>query len=121
MTLKTQPSKMSTRKIAAVIVSGAVLGAAQAALDLLWPDHPFAPLMEQADIPAMPVNNLSDLPSDPHLAATGFFQQIDHPSEGAIWTTRPPIRFSATPARHDHRPAPGLGEHDEEIFGPGGE
>ena len=78
-------------------------------------------LMEQADIPAMPVNNLSDLPSDPHLAATGFFQQIDHPSEGAIWTTRPPIRFSATPARHDHRPAPGLGEHDEEIFGPGGE
>ena len=78
-------------------------------------------LMEQADIPAMPVNNLSDLPSDPHLAATGFFQQIDHPSEGAIWTTRPPIRFSATPARHDHRPAPGLGEHDEEIFGLGGE
>lgn len=50
MTLKTQPSKMPTRKIAAVIVSGAVLGAAQAALDLLWPDHPFAPLMEQADI-----------------------------------------------------------------------
>ena len=76
-------------------------------------------LMEDADIPAMPVNNLSDLPNDPHLVATGFFQQMDHPSEGAIWTTRPPIRFSATPARHDHRPAPRLGEHDEEIFGPG--
>jgi len=76
-------------------------------------------MMEDADIPAMPVNNLSDLPNDPHLVATGFFQQMDHPSEGAIWTTRPPIRFSATPARHDHRPAPRLGEHDEEIFGPG--
>lgn len=76
-------------------------------------------MMEDADIPAMPVNNLSDLPNGPHLVATGFFQQMDHPSEGAIWTTRPPIRFSATPARHDHRPAPRLGEHDEEIFGPG--
>ncbi len=76
-------------------------------------------LMEQADIPAMPVRNLSDLPNDPHLAATGFFQQIDHPTEGAIWTTRPPVRFSATPARHDHRPAPRLGEHSDEILGPG--
>ena len=78
-------------------------------------------LMEQADIPAMPVRNLSDLPNDPHLAATGFFQRIDHPTEGAIWTTRPPIRFSATPARHDHRPAPRLGEHSDEILGPGRE
>lgn len=75
-------------------------------------------LMEQADIPAMPVRNLSDLPSDPHLAATGFFQQIDHPTEGTIWTTRPPIHFSATPARHDHCPAPRLGEHSKEILGP---
>ena len=78
-------------------------------------------LMEQADIPAMPVRNLSDLPNDPHLAATGFFQRIDHPTEGAIWTTRPPVRFSATPARHDHRPAPRLGEHSDEILGPGRE
>lgn len=50
MTLKTQPTKLPTRKIAAVIISGAVLGGAQAALDMFWPDHPFAPLMEQADI-----------------------------------------------------------------------
>ena len=75
-------------------------------------------LMDQVDIPAMPVRNLSDLPSDPHLVATGFFQQIDHPTEGAIWTTRPPVRFSATPARHDYRPAPRLGEHNNEILGP---
>lgn len=75
-------------------------------------------LMEQADIPAMPVHSLSDLPHDPHLCATGFFQQVDHPTEGPIWMTRPPIRFSATPARHDHRPVPRLGEHTDEILGP---
>ena len=78
-------------------------------------------LMETVDIPAMPVRNLADLPNDPHLVATGFFQQVEHPSEGAIWTTRPPVRFSATPARHDHRPAPKLGEHTEEILGPDGD
>ncbi|MEP9357000.1 CoA transferase [Xanthobacter sp. KR7-65] len=75
-------------------------------------------LMEQADIPAMPVRKLSDLPGDPHLAATGFFQKIEHPTEGPLWTTRPPVRFSATPARHDFRPAPRLGEHTDEILGP---
>lgn len=78
-------------------------------------------LMEQADIPAMPVRNLSELPNDPHLAAIGFFQRIEHPTEGSIWTTKPPIRFSATPARSDLRPAPRLGEHTDEILGPDGD
>lgn len=50
MTLKTQPTAMPTRKLMAVIISGAILGGAQAALSVLWPDHPFAPLMEQVDI-----------------------------------------------------------------------
>lgn len=73
-------------------------------------------LMEEADIPVMPVRMLPDLPQDPHIEATGFFQRVVHPTEGAIWTTKPPVKFSATPARHDLRPAPRLGEHSEEIL-----
>jgi len=73
-------------------------------------------LMGEADIPAMPVRRLQDLPNDPHLAATGFFQRIEHPSEGTIWTTRPSVRFSRTPAQADRAPAPMPGEHDEEIL-----
>ena len=73
-------------------------------------------LTEQIDIPAMPVRMLADLPQDPHLAATGFFQQIDHPTEGPIWTTKPPVKFSATPARHDIAAPPALGEHNPDIL-----
>jgi len=73
-------------------------------------------LMGEADIPAMPVRRLQDLPKDPHLAATGFFQRIEHPSEGTIWTTRPSVRFSRTPAQADRAPAPLPGEHDEELL-----
>jgi formyl-CoA transferase len=73
-------------------------------------------LMEEADIPVMPVRMLPDLPQDPHIEATGFFQRVAHPTEGTIWTTKPPVKFSATPARHDLRPAPHLGEHSEEIL-----
>lgn len=74
-------------------------------------------LMEQADIPAMPVRKLKDLPHDPHLAATGFFQKIDHPTEGTLWTTKPSVKYSATPARHDILPVPKLGEHSDDILG----
>jgi len=73
-------------------------------------------LTEQIDIPAMPARMLADLPQDPHLAATGFFQQIDHPTEGPIWTTKPPVKFSATPARHDIAVPPALGEHNPDIL-----
>lgn len=48
--LKNQPTKFPTRKIMAVIVSGAILGAAQSALGLYWPDHPFAPYLQDVDI-----------------------------------------------------------------------
>ena len=74
-------------------------------------------LMEQADIPAMPVRQLKDLPNDPHLAETGFFQQTDHPTEGPIWTTKPSVKYSLTPTRHDILPVPKLGEHTTEILG----
>jgi hypothetical protein len=50
MTLQNQPTKMPTRKIMAVILSGMVLGGVQSALSIFWPDHPFAPLMDQFDI-----------------------------------------------------------------------
>jgi len=47
MKLKNQQTRMPTRKIAAVIISGVVTGGVEAALDLFWPAHMFAPLMDQ--------------------------------------------------------------------------
>lgn len=71
-------------------------------------------LLNEADIPVMPLHDLHSILDDPHLVATGFFEQIDHPSEGRIKGMRIPSRWSATqPASPG--PAPRLGEHDEEI------
>ena len=76
--------------------------------------------MRVADVPAMPVNRLEDLTSDPHLAATGFFVDSDHPTEGRVRTTAPPIRFSATPASATRRPVPKLGADTREVLGEAG-
>lgn len=73
-------------------------------------------LMEQADVPAMPVRLLKELPNDEHLKATGFFQRVEHPTEGTLWTTKPSVKYSATPARHDILPVPNLGEHNADIL-----
>jgi len=63
---------------------------------------------DEADIPAMGVNDLPDLFEDPHLKATGFFTTREHPSEGMIRTTASPFEFSRTPTSYQ-RHAPQLG------------
>ncbi|MFV0244358.1 MAG: CaiB/BaiF CoA transferase family protein [Qingshengfaniella sp.] len=55
------------------------------------------PLLRQIDIPCAPVNSLEDLFIDPHLQQVGLFEEHDHPTEGRITMTRPPLKFSATP------------------------
>jgi len=72
-------------------------------------------LLDEADIPVMPMHDLESLLRDPHLVETGFFQMADHPSEGRIRTMAVPSKWSRSavgPSRH----APLQGEHSTEIL-----
>ena len=69
----------------------------------------------KADIPAAPMNTLDSLVNDPHLAAAGFFQVNEHPSEGKIREMSVPSKWSESPPTL-RRPAPRLGEHSAEIL-----
>jgi len=73
-------------------------------------------ILHGVDIPACPVNSIEDLFEDPHLQAVGFFEEMQHPTEGTLRVSRFPVRFSATPASVQ-RLAPNLGEHNAEILG----
>jgi formyl-CoA transferase len=68
-----------------------------------------------ADVPCGRVNAIGDLLADPHLEAIGFWQQVEHPSEGRLRTTATPFTLSASPPPAP-RPAPRLGEHSGEIL-----
>lgn len=72
-------------------------------------------LFDEADIPAMPVNTPDSLIDDPHLQDVGFFNKVEHPSEGAIWDMAVPANWSETQPAPD-KLAPLLGEHSEEIL-----
>jgi crotonobetainyl-CoA:carnitine CoA-transferase CaiB-like acyl-CoA transferase len=66
-----------------------------------------------AEIPAMIARDLDEVLDDPHLAATGFFERVEHPSEGGWVRMRHPVRFSDFAAGGGH--APNAGEHGDEI------
>lgn len=66
-------------------------------------------------IPAQAVRDMSDIMTDPHLAATGFFKKRDHPVEGAWFEQSAPVRFEVSGEGKQTLPPPLVGQHDDEI------
>jgi len=61
------------------------------------------------------VTTPEDLLASEQLKAREFFAEVDHPEMGKVKCPTAPYRYSKTPWRVE-RPAPLLGEHNEEIF-----
>ena len=59
------------------------------------------------------MNTLEDLLQDPQLE--GFWQTIEHPTEGTLRAPGIPPAFSRTPPAI-RRPQPRLGEHSVEVL-----
>ncbi len=72
--------------------------------------------LDRFDVPNGGVNDLKGLLADPYLRDTGFFQPLDHPSEGKLVTMAIPTSFSRSPGEV-RLPPPRLGEHNAEILG----
>lgn len=72
-------------------------------------------LLDGADIPHAIINDLEDLLDDPHLAATGFWQMLDHPTEGPMRLPANPILMPDAPPSIRRLP-PRLGEHTVEVM-----
>ena len=87
-------------------------------LSELTPEHDTAywvDLFGQHSIPAVAVRDIADIVEDPHLRATGFFREREHPSEGRYLEMRPPVLFHGT-AEARIRPPALLGEHNAEVL-----
>src|SRR5579884_783176 len=72
-------------------------------------------VLEQAGVPATPINTIDQALADPQVAALGLVQEVDHPTAGPIRLTAPYVQFggAAPPIRH---PPPLLGEHTEAVL-----
>jgi len=72
-------------------------------------------ILDAANIPVMPVNSTDDLLGEPQLASSEFWKLIDHPTEGRLRMTDPPVSFSKSPSGIWRAP-PHLGEHSVEVL-----
>lgn len=72
-------------------------------------------LLEPLGIPVFPVHTFESLLSDPHLRDIGFFQSLEHPTEGELRTTAVPSEWHGV-QMPVHRPPPLLGQHSREIL-----
>jgi crotonobetainyl-CoA:carnitine CoA-transferase CaiB-like acyl-CoA transferase len=72
-------------------------------------------LFDRADVPALPMHSFSSVLEDPHLREVGFFEEVDHPTEGRIRQMAVPTSFSRTPATPE-RLAPRQGADGAEVL-----
>jgi crotonobetainyl-CoA:carnitine CoA-transferase CaiB-like acyl-CoA transferase len=115
------PEVLQDPELATSGIRGRNIGLVYQAMAALTPQKSTAEWIRAfhaASIPAMAVRDIADIRNDPHLEATGFFTLRDHPTEGAYYDMRSPVRFGAFPERAPS-PAPVLGEHNEAILGQG--
>jgi len=70
--------------------------------------------LDAHEVPCAPILPLSEVIRHPQLVANELVVESDHPHAGRLREPRPAARFGDTPASL-HRPAPLLGEHDEQV------
>ena len=103
----------------------ATLGARTRHIDALYeiaeaeyarrPTAEWTEALQRLDIPVMVVHSLESLLDDPHLNEVGFFQWVEHPTQGRIRTMAHGTHWSATPP-NVRRLAPRLGEHSTDLL-----
>lgn len=76
-------------------------------------------MLQDADIPAMPMHDMESLLNDEHLQAVGLLREVEHPTEGTLRSLTAPTRWSHSVPDHP-RAAPRLGEHTRELLAEAG-
>ena len=70
---------------------------------------------QKVGVPCAGLQTSKDVVNDPHLKEKEFFVEVEHPDIGKLMYPGAPAKFSETPFQVT-RPAPRLGEHNEEIL-----
>lgn len=76
---------------------------------------PLTRALQAHGVPAAPWSNVADVAANEHLNERGFFIDFEQPPFGQLRSAGPMFRAGASPLRI-RRPAPQLGEHQQEIL-----
>jgi crotonobetainyl-CoA:carnitine CoA-transferase CaiB-like acyl-CoA transferase len=77
--------------------------------------EPLLERLEEADVPATPVNTVDQVMNDPQTAERGIVQRVTHPRLGEIPVVGTPLKFSRM-SPGVRRAAPLRGEHTDAVL-----
>jgi crotonobetainyl-CoA:carnitine CoA-transferase CaiB-like acyl-CoA transferase len=77
--------------------------------------EPLLKRLEEADVPATPVNTVDQVMNDPQTAERGIIQRVVHPKLGEIPVVGTPLKFSRM-SPGVRRAAPLRGEHTDTVL-----
>jgi len=72
-------------------------------------------IAQEYRVPCVAAQEISEVVADPHFNERGFFIELSHPVVGELKYPGRPFVMSETPFRVE-RPAPLLGEHNQEVY-----
>jgi crotonobetainyl-CoA:carnitine CoA-transferase CaiB-like acyl-CoA transferase len=102
----TQSARMANRGRINAIVGGRLAAGTSAH----WVE-----VLNAAGVPCGPVNSVAEVFADPQVLAQEMVMDVAHPGHGVVRMLGFPMKFSELPCRV-RRPAPGLGEHSDEVL-----
>ena len=77
-------------------------------------DH-WVDTLNAAGVPCGPVHGVADVFQDPQILAQQMVMEVEHPGYGPVKMLGFPMKFAETPCTV-RRPAPGLGQHSDEVL-----
>jgi crotonobetainyl-CoA:carnitine CoA-transferase CaiB-like acyl-CoA transferase len=80
-----------------------------------WTRHALLSALEEAAVPAGPINTVAEVFADPQVRHRGMRVEVSHPTAGPIPLIANPVRLSETPIEY-HAAPPLLGQHTREIL-----
>ncbi|MGB0210632.1 CaiB/BaiF CoA transferase family protein [Algiphilus sp.] len=72
-------------------------------------------LLDEAGVPASPINEIPDVFANPQIRHRGMLVETDDPVSGALKLLANPIRLSGTPV-HDYRAPPTMGTDTDAVL-----
>jgi crotonobetainyl-CoA:carnitine CoA-transferase CaiB-like acyl-CoA transferase len=103
---RTQRDRVANRARINAIVGGKLAAASTAH----WVE-----VLNKAGVPCGPVYSVAEVFQDPQILAQDMVIDVDHPGLGPVRMLGFPMKLGATPCAV-RRPAPGLGEHSDEVL-----
>ena len=73
-------------------------------------------LLTEAHVPCAPVRTAGEVANDPHLAARGYWADLEHPRRGRVRVPNSPIRLHGADPGVAARPAPLLGQDTDRVL-----